>query len=34
LPRRPGHEYLMVGRDVVLLALATGVIVDILSDAF
>jgi hypothetical protein len=34
LPRRPGHEYLLVGRDIVLLALATGVIVDVLSDVF
>lgn len=34
LPPRPGYEWVAVGRDVVLLAIATGIVVDILSDAF
>ena len=34
LPARPGYEWVAVGRDIALIAIATGVIVDILSDAF
>ena len=34
LPPRPGYEWVAVGRDIALVAIATGVIVDILSDAF
>ena len=34
LPPRPGHEWLAVGRDIALVVAATGVIVDILRDAF
>jgi hypothetical protein len=32
LPPRPGYEWVAVGRDVVLIAIATGIIVDILGD--
>lgn len=32
LPVRPGYEWVAVGRDVVLIAIATGIIVDILGD--
>lgn len=34
LPPRPGYEWVAVGRDVVLIAIATGIVVDILSDVF
>ena len=34
LPSRPGYEWVAVGRDIVLLAIATGIVVDILSDVF
>lgn len=34
LPPRPGYEWVAVGRDIALIAIATGVIVDILSDVF
>ena len=34
LPPRPGYEWVAVGRDIALVAIASGVIVDILSDAF
>lgn len=34
LPPRPGYEWRVVGTDVVLLAAATGLIVDILIDVF
>lgn len=32
LPRYDGYDYYMVGSDVVLMAIATGIIVDILTD--
>jgi hypothetical protein len=32
LPARPGHEWVVVGTDVLLVAVATGVVVDILLD--
>lgn len=34
LPARPGYEWVAVGRDIALVAIATGIIVDILSDVF
>ena len=34
LPPRPGQEWLVVGRDILLVAAATGVILDVLRDAF
>lgn len=34
LPARPGYEWVAVGSDIALIAIATGVIVDILSAAF
>jgi Nickel/cobalt transporter regulator len=34
LPPRPGYEWVAVGRDVALVAIATGVVADILRDAF
>jgi hypothetical protein len=34
LPPRPGYEWVAVGRDVVLIAIATGIVIDILSDVF
>jgi len=34
LPPRPGYKWVVVGTDVVLLAAATGIIVDLLSDVF
>lgn len=34
LPPRPGYEWVAVGRDIVLIAIATGIVVDILSDVF
>jgi Ni/Co efflux regulator RcnB len=34
LPQRPGYEYRIVGRDVVLVAIATEIVVDILIDVF
>lgn len=34
LPPRPGYEWVAVGRDVALIAIATGIVVDILSDVF
>ncbi len=33
LPPRPGYEWVVVGTDVVLIAAATGLIVDIIRDA-
>ena len=33
LPQRDGYEWRQVGSDIVLLAAATGIIVDILNDA-
>jgi Nickel/cobalt transporter regulator len=33
LPPRPGYEWVVVGTDVVLIAVATGLIVDIIWDA-
>lgn len=33
LPPRPGYERLLVGNDVVLVSIATGLVVDILADA-
>lgn len=32
LPQRPGYEYLIAGRDLLLVAAATGVIVDVLRE--
>jgi Ni/Co efflux regulator RcnB len=34
LPPRPGYEWVAVGRDIVLIAIATGIVVDVLSDVF
>ena len=34
LPPRPGQEWLVVGRDILLVAAATGIILDVLHDAF
>jgi hypothetical protein len=34
LPPRPGYEWVLVGRDVLLVSLATAVVVDVLRDAF
>ena len=34
LPARPGYEWVAVGRDVALVAIATGIVTDILSDVF
>jgi hypothetical protein len=34
LPPRPGYEWVAVGRDVALVAIATGIVADILKDAF
>lgn len=34
LPHHEGYEYLSVGRDILLVAVATGIIVDILKDVF
>ncbi|HAE50439.1 MAG TPA: hypothetical protein DCK97_23795, partial [Tistrella mobilis] len=33
LPRREGYEWIQAGRDILLIAAATGVIVDILNNA-
>lgn len=33
LPPRPGYEWVVVGTDVLLIAAATGLIIDILADA-
>ena len=32
LPAQPGHQYIMVDSDVLLVAVATGIVVDILMD--
>ena len=34
LPRHPGHEWRIAGRDLVLIAIGTLIVVDILSDVF
>jgi Ni/Co efflux regulator RcnB len=34
LPERPGHTYFIVDDDIVLIAIATGVVVDIMIDVF
>ncbi len=34
LPQRPGERWLVTGKDIVLLEVATGLIVDILHDTF
>lgn len=33
LHHRPGHRYYRVGRDIVLVAIATGIVVDVLTNA-
>lgn len=34
LPNYSGHEWVRIGRDLVLLAVATGIIVDVVNDVF
>ena len=34
LPRHPGHEWRIAGRDLVLIAIGTLIVVDILNDVF
>jgi hypothetical protein len=34
LPERPGHSYIIVDDDIVLVAIATGIVIDIIADVF